>query len=44
MPFSNECNYAHTKTNKRNKNHSTKATREITEINLKYKKSETERC
>lgn len=42
MPFNNECNYAYTKTNKRNKKLSAKATGEITEINLKCKKSETE--
>ena len=42
MPFSNECNYAPTKTNKRNQKRSAKAKREITEINLRGKKSETE--
>lgn len=41
MPFSNECNYAYTKMNKRNEMHSTQVTREITEMNLKYKKTKT---
>lgn len=42
MLFGNESNYAHTKINKRNKMHSTKVAREITRINLKWDKSETE--
>lgn len=42
MLFSNESNYAHTKINKRNKMHSTKVAGEITRINLKWDKSETE--